>query len=85
MSKNSFIDKVVLNSVLKPAGDSSLILYNSEINDKIREEDMKLIRNLVDKIGEPLLTRHEKIGDTVLPVTYSSSGIVFVDYPIKVK
>lgn len=85
MSKNNFIDKIVLNSVLNTPSNSSLILYNSEVQDKITKEGMERIRNMINKMDDPLLTRHEKIGDTVFPVTYSSSGLVFVDYPIKVK
>ena len=28
------------------------------------------------------MTRYEKIGDTIFPVTYMDNGIVIVDYPI---
>ena len=64
--------------------------YSREMADKVTEkgqcllcDTIKLLKeNGFDTSGIKMSkTTHEKIGDTVFPVTYFPNGMIFVDYP----
>ena len=83
MSKSNFLNNLSLTARLQTDSLQIAMLYNCELSNKITEEGQKNLKEIV----EPLLTRQEKIGDTIFPVTYGPNGIVIVivDYPILFK
>lgn len=69
-----------IDKILKDGIDKDMIYLSAPFKGKSSFPLKYIQENLPLKIA---VTKYEKFGDTVFPVTYFDNGIVVVDYPNK--